>query len=167
MTKIGVDFNFDKLDRPATLEEYKGEVKTPPCVAHDKQTELDLAFERLDQVKLKAFDSGALREDKTGKSRPSLISPYFTERLGFVLAKGANLHGDRNWEKGLPNDSTLDSLERHIMAYKMSLSKGYSNTSNTEGDDHLAQAAFNLMVLIHNEEIKKIDEVDKEARESI
>lgn len=99
---------------------------------------------------------GALREDKSGKSRPGLISPYFIERLGFVLAKGAKNHGDRNWEKGLDDDKTLDSLERHIIAYKMFKSKGYSSTSNTKGDDHLGQAAFNLMALIHNEEINKL-----------
>ena len=156
MTKIGVQFDFDKLNRPATLEEYKGEPKTLPCSAHNKESELLDVKEKLESLKMKAFDSGAIREDKTNKSRPGLISPYFTERLGFVLAKGAAAHGSRNWEKGLPDEDTLDSLERHIMAYKMSLSKGYTSTANTKGDDHLGQAAFNLMVLIHNQEIKTI-----------
>jgi len=158
MTKIGVNFDFDKLNRPATLEEYKDEVKTSPCASHDKETEIAVAKERLETAKkFVQFTTGAKREDKSSKSRPGLISPYFIERLGFVLAKGAKDHGDRNWEKGLPNEETLDSLERHIMAYKMSLSKGYTKTSNSEGDDHLAQAAFNLMVLIHNDEILKIE----------
>jgi len=143
--KLGVDFG-DK------------EEKSAPCQNHDKETEIQEA-----KTRLKAFRSGALREDKSGKSRPGLISPYFTERLGFVLANGAKEHGDRNWEKGLPDEETLDSLERHIMAYKMSRSKGYTLTSNTEGDDHLAQAGFNLMVLIHNQEITKINEVNKES----
>ncbi len=123
-----------------------------------KDEQLVEAKDRLETFKLKAFESGALREDKSKKSRPGLISPYFTERLGFVLANGAKAHGARNWEKGLPDEDTLDSLERHIMAYKMSLSKGYTSTANTKGDCHLGQAAFNLMVLIHNEEIKKIHE---------
>lgn len=157
MTKIGVQFDFDKLNRPATLEEYKEGNKTSPCASHDKKTEIAVAKERLETAKkFVQFQTGAKREDKSSKSRPGLISPYFIERLGFVLAKGAKDHGDRNWEKGLPNEETLDSLERHIMAYKMSLSKGYTKTSNSEGDDHLAQAAFNLMVLIHNDEILKI-----------
>lgn len=111
---------------------------------------------QLNNKKLVEHKSGALREDKSLKPRPGLISPYFTERLGFVLSKGAKAHGARNWEKGLPDDETLDSLERHIMAYKMSKSKGYTKTANTEGDDHLAQAAFNLMVLIHNEEVANL-----------
>lgn len=123
----------------------------------DNKHELIPLEEKIEHIKtLVEFSSGAKREDKSKKSRPGLISPYFIERLGFVLAKGANAHGSRNWEKGLPNDETLDSLERHIMAYKMSLSKGYTLTANDVGDDHLAQAAFNLMVLIHNEEVSKI-----------
>ena len=123
----------------------------------DNKHELLPLEDKIANIKtLVEFSSGAKREDKSKKSRPGLISPYFIERLGFVLAKGANAHGSRNWEKGLPNDETLDSLERHIMAYKMSLSKGYTLTANDVGDDHLAQAAFNLMVLIHNEEVSKI-----------
>lgn len=110
------------------------------------------------------FTSGALREDKTHKSRPDLISPYFTERLGFVLSKGAEKHGARNWEKGIPNESFLASLERHLLAYKQSISKGYSKTSDAIGDDHLGQLAFNLMGLIHNEEINKLNgSTDKPA----
>jgi len=111
---------------------------------------------RLRVIKMKQFASGAIREDKSHKSRPDLISPYFTERLGFVLAKGATKHGERNWEKGIPDESALASLERHIMAYKQQISHGYTKTANTEGDDHLGQAAYNLMVLIHNQETREI-----------
>ena len=103
---------------------------------------------------IKVFKTGAMREDKSHKSRPDLISPYFTERLGFVLAKGADKHGARNWEKGIPNDSFLSSLERHLVAYKQSISKGYS--SHNIDEDHLGQLAFNLMGLIHNEEVSKL-----------
>ncbi len=105
-------------------------------------------------MKVTKFKSGAKREDKSAKCRPDLISPYFTERLAFVLSKGAVKHGPRNWELGIPNESFLQSLERHIVAYKQSISKGY--TKNNVDEDHLAQAAFNLMGLIHNEEISKI-----------
>lgn len=110
-------------------------------------------------MKVKTFKSGAKREDKSHKPRPDLISPYFEERLGFVLSKGAEVHGARNWEKGLPDDSALSSLIRHLMAYKMSKSKGYTKLSNNPEDDHLGQAAFNLMVLIHNEEINKLKQI--------
>lgn len=107
-----------------------------------------------DGNKPQVFKSGAKREDKSNKSRPDLISPYFTERLAYVLAKGAIHHGARNWELGIPNESFFASLERHILAYKQSISKGYS--SHNKEEDHLGQAAFNLMGLIHNEEINKL-----------
>ncbi len=100
---------------------------------------------RIKGKKITKFESGAKREDKSHKSRPDLISPYFEERLAYVLAKG---------EKGIPNESFLASLERHILAYKQSISKGYS--SHNIEEDHLGQAAFNLMGLIHNEEISKL-----------
>lgn len=104
--------------------------------------------------KIQVFPGGGMREDKSHKSRPDLICPYFLERLAYVLAKGAAKHGDRNWEKGIPNESYLASFERHILAYKQSISKGYS--SHNKEEDHLGQAAFNLMGLIHNEEINKL-----------
>lgn len=105
-------------------------------------------------LKHRKFKTGAIREDKAHKSRPDLISPYFQERLGFVLAKGALIYGERNWEKGIPDESFLASLERHLVAYKQSINKGYSK-ANVE-EDHLAALAYNCMGLIHNEEIKKI-----------
>ena len=104
------------------------------------------------------FNTGAERESKKNKSRPDLISPYFMERLGFVLAKGAIEHDERNWEKGLPDKSAEASLYRHWLGYQMSKSKGCSSTIGKPDDHHLGQMAFNLMVLIHNEEVRKIEE---------
>lgn len=114
-----------------------------------------MEVEIIDNNKIKEFASGAKRENKDNKSRPDLISPYFQERLGFVLAKGAIEHEERNWEKGIPNESFLSSMERHLIAYKMSINKGIS-CNIPENDDHLGQMAFNLMGLIHNEEVEKI-----------
>ena len=104
---------------------------------------------------MEKFETGAIREDKSNKSRPGLISPYFIERLAFKLKNGAEIYPDRNWEKGLPDEATLDSLKRHLLAYEMSKWNGYSEHNKEE--DHLSAIAFNLMVLIHNEEIKKLE----------
>ena len=108
-------------------------------------------------AEVEEFSSGAKREVKSHKSRPDLISPYFMERLGFVLAKGAIEHDERNWEKGLPDESAEGSLYRHWLGYQMSKSKGCTSTIGKSTDDHLGQLAFNLMVLIHNEEIRKLN----------
>jgi len=100
------------------------------------------------------YESGAQRENKEHKSRPDLISPYFQERLGFVLRDGAKIYSERNWELGIPDSSFLQSLERHLLAYKMGISHGLSE--NNKEEDHLGHLAYNVMGLIHNEEVRKI-----------
>lgn len=96
------------------------------------------------------FESGAVRDTNEGKSRPDLISPYFTNRLGHRLAFGAKKYSERNWEKGIPDEAFLESLERHLVAYKMGL----------KDEDHAGAIAFNIMGIIHNEEIRKLKEND-------
>ena len=93
------------------------------------------------------FDSGAVRDSNEGKSRPDLISPYFTERLGFRLAEGAKKYEANNWKKGIPDEAFLESLERHLVAYKM----------GKTDEDHAAAIAFNVMGIIHNEEVRKLN----------
>lgn len=89
------------------------------------------------------FTSGALREDKEGKPRPDLESPHARSRLATVLAKGGVAHGDRNWEKGMPVTTFYASLQRHLMQWEL----GENN------EDHLAHAMFNLMAMIHFDEV--------------
>src|SRR5690606_19323431 len=48
----------------------------------------------------RTFETGAIRDSNEGKPRPDLISPYFTERLGYRLAEGAKKYGANNWQKG-------------------------------------------------------------------
>jgi hypothetical protein len=95
---------------------------------------------------IRKFDSGAVRDSNEGKSRPDLISPYFTDRLGHRLALGAKKYQERNWEKGIPDAAFLESLERHLVSYKM----------GKQDEDHAAAIAFNIMGIIHNEEIRKL-----------
>lgn len=102
------------------------------------------------------YETGAHRENKDSKSRPDLISPYFLERLGFVLARGARLYGERNWEKGIPDESFEAGLARHYLGYMMQSTEGLTDTIGKPEDDHLGQLAFNLMGLIHNEEVEKL-----------
>lgn len=102
----------------------------------------------------RVFKSGAKRDSNEGRPRPDLISPYFTNRLGVLLAQGASKYGAKNWEKGIPSDVFLESLERHLVAYKQSLMVGFS--SDYKNEDHLAAIAFNVMGIIHNEEVNKV-----------
>lgn len=90
-------------------------------------------------IPTRQFESGAVRDSNIGKPRPDLISPYFLESLGQVLAKGAVKYGDRNWEKGMPQEVFKESAARHYVAWMM----------GKEDEDHAVQLAFNLMAWIH------------------
>jgi hypothetical protein len=89
-----------------------------------------------------SFMNGAVRDRGGEKSRPDLISPFFENRLGEHMRKGAVKYSDWNWAKGMPNSEYWASLRRHIAQAEM----GMTN------EDHLAAIAFNVMALMHNQE---------------
>jgi len=88
------------------------------------------------------FLNGAVRDRGGEKSRPDLISPFFEERLGHHMRRGAIKYNDWNWAKGMPNSEYWASLRRHVAQAEM----GMMN------EDHLAAIAFNVMALMHNQE---------------
>lgn len=89
------------------------------------------------------FSTGAVRDAAIGKPRLALVSPYAEERLGQWLRLGAEKYADRNWERGIPFVRCVDSLSRHVIAFK----KGLTD------EDHLAAIMCNAMFLIHYEEM--------------
>lgn len=89
------------------------------------------------------FESGAVRDTSGDKPRPDLISPFFLERLGTHLRKGAAKYDTWNWAKGIPNSRCFESCMRHLIEYAQGM----------RDEDHLAAAAFNIMAIIHNEEV--------------
>lgn len=96
-------------------------------------------YELKQSDKKQQFSMGAQRDSQEDKSRPDLISPVFLDRLGTLLAKGAEHYGERNWEKGIPLSRLLASATRHLI-----------QTLDGLGDeDHPIQCAFNLMAYVH------------------
>lgn len=93
-----------------------------------------------------SYSTGAKRDTRKGKGRYDLISPYMMERLAWVMEKGANHYGARNWEKGMPQSRFMDSALRHLFQYCVN-----PVSVADDGDDHLAQAIFNIMAMIHQE----------------
>jgi len=61
------------------------------------------------------------------------------------MALGAEKYTAWNWAKGQPSSRYRESLARHLMSHDM---------GDTE-EDHLAAAVFNLMGMIHNQEVDK------------
>lgn len=86
-----------------------------------------------------ASTTGYLREPNGGRGRYDLVSPIALKRIAVVYERGADKYGDRNWEKGGPISRFLNSSLRHTQQYIEGL----------RDEDHLAQAAWNLMAVIH------------------
>ena len=93
----------------------------------------------------------ALREPAIGKGRYDLVSPFAVERLAKWMEKGAVKYADRNWEKGgIPFHRFVDSADRHLKKFLMGL----------EDEDHLAGVMFNIMALMHFQELNQLEDDD-------
>lgn len=88
-------------------------------------------------------DGKAIREPSTGKGRFDLVTPFGIMRLAKWYELGAQKYSDRNWEKGMPFSRYIDSAMRHINKYVMGMTD----------EDHLAAAAWNILCIIHHEEL--------------
>lgn len=110
MTNIGVKFDFDKLNRPATAEEYKGDEKSSPCASHDKETEIAVAKERLETAKSKA----GLKYDN-GKTRYDLYPLDAYKGCADVLTFGAAKYTPNGW-KSVPDGKNryYAAMIRHL-----------------------------------------------------
>jgi len=93
------------------------------------------------------FESGMVRDTQEDKPRPDLISPFFEDRLGMHLARGAKKYAERNWEKGAKFSRFVASLKRHYTAY----------LRGDKDEDHLSAMAFNIMCIVHFEELGRSD----------
>ena len=96
-----------------------------------------------DSGKRRDFKTGSVRDTREGKGRFDLISPIALKRLAQHYENGGNKYDDRNWEKGQPLASYLDSAIRHLIEFQEGL----------RDEDHLAAAAWNIFSIIHTEEM--------------
>jgi hypothetical protein len=87
---------------------------------------------------LNEFGTGAVRERKEGKGDYSLLPPFAIHKLAQLMQSNAQRIGARNWEKGIPLSSYIDSGERHVNEYRMGMNDEY----------HLLRAAWNLMCAV-------------------
>lgn len=88
------------------------------------------------------FETGAVRDMQEGKGRCDLLPPIAILRLARHFEAGAKKYGERNWEKGIPINSFIDSAIRHVMKYMAGM----------DDEDHLVAAAWNLMCAMELEE---------------
>jgi hypothetical protein len=99
-----------------------------------------------DSGKRREFSTGSVRDVREGKGRYDLIPPYSLQRLAKHYENGANKYGDRNWEKGQPLASYVDSLIRH----------GQDYLAGDRSEDHLAAVAWNAFAAMWTEEMIRL-----------
>lgn len=96
-----------------------------------------------DSGKRRKFKSGMVRDVVEGKGRYDLLSVIAIDRLAKHYENGAKKYADRNWEKGAPLSTYLDSGIRHIFKF----------IEGHRDEDHLAAAMWNIAATIHIEEM--------------
>lgn len=87
------------------------------------------------------FESGAVR-DTGGKGRCDLLPHSSLLRVARHMENALEHHEERNWEKGIPMHSFLDSAMRHLFKYM----------DGQADEDHLAAAASNLLMALWTED---------------
>jgi hypothetical protein len=95
-----------------------------------------------DSGERKEFETGAVRDISHGKGRFDLIPPAMLFRLAKHYENGSVKYGDRNWEKGIPIHSCVDSAFRHLECYIV----------GRKDEDHLSAIIWNIAAIIHFEE---------------
>jgi hypothetical protein len=88
------------------------------------------------------FETGAVRDMADGKGRCDLLPACAILRLSKQYENGLKKYGERNWEKGIPINSFIDSGLRHLLKYL----DGWTD------EDHLAAAAWNILNAMWMEE---------------
>jgi len=78
--------------------------------------------------------TGASRDSGEGKGRFDLLWPFAIPELAVHMQKGAEVHAERNWEKGIPLSWFVDSALRHMFSYL----RGETD------ENHLVAAAWNV-----------------------
>ena len=101
---------------------------------------------------MEKFETGAVR-DTGGKGRMDLLPMCALLRVSKYMEDALTHYPERNWEKGLPMHSMLDSAIRHLMKYM----------DGRQDEDHLCAAAIHVLIAMWTEE-KHPDMQDITAR---
>lgn len=98
------------------------------------------------------FTTGAVRDTQDGKLLYGCIPQVMLDEVAKVLTTGAARYGRDNFSKGMPFSRVMDSLLRHVFAYRR----------GERDEPHLAQAICNLTFLILYEDLITKGKLPKE-----
>lgn len=95
----------------------------------------------------RVFESGSQRDDDTNKPLPSHLDPYVRMRFGYLLRMGSNKYEKNNWQKGQPDESSLESIHRHLAKHEM----------GDRTEDHLSAIIFGIQLIMKNEQTSGVE----------
>lgn len=98
-------------------------------------------FQLKDSGVREQFSTGSQRDSQLGKGRYDLLSVLFLFRVAKVLENGAIKYDEDNWRKGQTFKRMLNSAIRHLLQWG----------AGCYDEDHLAQAACNIMFILETE----------------
>ncbi len=87
------------------------------------------------------YNTGAMKEQPSGKGRYDLLPPCAIKRLADIYERGASKYSERNWQKGIPLSRLVDSAIRH----------GFQYLEGMRDEDHAGAAAWNWIAVIYTE----------------
>lgn len=91
---------------------------------------------------MRLFATGAVRDDNASKGACHLLPPRAILLVSKRLQEGARKYGERNWERGIPISSFVDSGLRHLLMFM----------SGKQNEDHLVAVATNMLMAIETRE---------------
>lgn len=93
-----------------------------------------MTYQIKDSGERREFETGAVRDREEGKGRYDLLPFLAIRRLAEHFEAGAKKYSERNWEKGIPISSFIDSALRHLSKFILG-----------ENDEpHLVAALWNI-----------------------
>jgi hypothetical protein len=88
------------------------------------------------------FNTGAQRDQNDTKPFIHCLKGYVRQRFGYHMNKGAKKYGVNNFEKGIPTDVYLESVDRHLASYM----------EGDRSEDHLSAIIFGVQGCMLNEQ---------------
>lgn len=134
-----------------SLVEVKGIPRSCDPHFHEYREEQKIE-EILSAAGKETFTTGAVRDTQDGKLLYGCIPQVMLDEVAKVLTKGAARYGRDNFSKGMPFSRVMDSLLRHVFAYRR----------GERDEPHLAQAICNLTFLILYEDLITKGKLPKE-----
>ena len=115
-----------------------------------------------DEPAMLHFETGAMRNRKENELRyDGFLSPLALQMFARYMHKNrttadGTIRDPDNWQKGMPDESYLDSLLRHVMDIWL-IYRGYPEAARESKFESLSGAFFNVQGLMHNWMTEDVD----------